>query len=344
MVRRYSRASTLFFDRPLALLPSKRDELVAFWGSKLAGAAIDWDEHQEPFQARTFAASGESGQARSVAVIPILGVLSQRMNLMSAMSGGTSTEELTQVFREQLNNPDVSAIVFDIDSPGGSTDGITELAQIIMEARGTKPIAAVANPLSASAGYWLGAAADHFFAEPSAMVGSIGVYAVHEDISERTSAEGINVTFVSAGKNKLRGNPYQPLSEADVAHIQTLVDDAYGMFIRDVARGRRVSQASVRNGFGQGDVVTASRAFDMGMIDGVQTLEQVIAMAPKLRPRKPGSMSASSIVTWDRDVVEPPAEGIAEPEEPANTEGKKLLGLLRWKDQQEKAALVAPGR
>lgn len=335
MIRQYARSSSLFFDVPLAITPSKRDELLAFWQTKLGGAAINWEEHQEPFAARLAAADGDRA-SRSVAIIPIHGVLSQRMNLMAAMSGGTSTEMLAQAFREQLNNPDVSAIVFDVDSPGGSTNGITELAQVIMDARGSKPIVAVANPTAASAAYWLAAATDHVFAEPSALVGSIGVYAVHEDISQKAANDGVNVTFVSAGKNKLRGNPYQPLSEADAGYIQSLVDDAYGMFIRDVARGRRVSQASVRSGFGQGDVVTASAALSMGMIDGIKTLEQVVAMAPSLRPRKPGGAAAEEDLSLVAEALPANQEAI--------TEGQRRLGLLRLEELRAREALSAPRR
>jgi capsid assembly protease len=294
----YSRAASLFFDVPLAIEPTKRDALIAFWEAKLQGASLEWGEKQEPF-AVTYAAidddldgfvdpdSGEPRRRGKIAVLPLYGTISQRMNMMTQVSGGTSTELFGEAFRAQLNDPEVRSIVLNIDSPGGSSYGVSELANLIMDARGRKPIVAFANSVAASAAYWIGAAADHFYVTPGGLVGSIGVYAVHQDVSKRAEDEGIQTTLISAGKNKTRGNPFGPLSDDDVAHIQALVDDTYSMFIRDVARGRRVAQTKVRSGYGQGDVLTATDALHEGMVDGVKTFDEVLAESARLKPRKP---------------------------------------------------------
>ncbi len=338
---KYSRASQLFFDTPLALLPSKRAEIEAFWQTKLAGASIDWDAHAEPFTVQHVDIGDDFEDAPidsaptkrgSVAVIPLHGTISQRMSMFSAMSGGTSTEMFGNAFREQLNDPSVKAIVMDVDSPGGSSFGVAELAQLIMSARGQKPVLAAINSTGASAAYWIASAADQVFITPGGIAGSIGVYAVHQDISQLEANEGVKTTLISAGEHKTRGNPHEPLSEDDKSHIQALVDDTYQRFIRDVARGRNTSLKAVRNDFGKGDVFTADQALKANMVDGIKTLEEVIIAAASARPRRLANAGLRS---------ELPIEEVSAPE--SDDTGKHLLSLLNWRRQQAELARVAPG-
>jgi signal peptide peptidase SppA len=199
------------------------------------------------------------------------------MNMMSNISGGTSTEKLTSSFRSALNDPNVKAIVFDVDSPGGYTDGIPELADEIYSARGQKKTVAVANSMAASAAYWLACACDEFVLTPSSVVGSIGVFAEHEDVSQANEKEGVKVTLISAGKYKTELNSSNPLSDEARNAMQALVDSFYGMFVKDVARGRGASQEAVMQGFGQGRLVAATLAVKQGMADSVATLDQTLA-------------------------------------------------------------------
>src|SRR5262249_7658776 len=149
-------------------------------------------------------------------------------------------------FREALAGPHVSAIVFAVDSPGGSADLIPEAADEIRRSRGAKPIVAVASTLMASAAYWLAASADEIVASPSAFVGSIGVFTTHINISKLNERIGVEPTYIFAGKYKVEGRPDAPLDDAARQHVQTLVDDMYGQFVAAVAKGRVVSEAQVR--------------------------------------------------------------------------------------------------
>jgi ClpP class serine protease len=108
------------------------------------------------------------------------------------------------------------------------------------------------------------------------MAGSIGVYAVHHDESALDEALGIRHTVVSAGKYKAEG-VYQPLSSEAIQHLQNMVDEMYGHFVDSVARGRGVSAADVRDGFGEGRVVLAREAVRQGMVDRIATLDTVLA-------------------------------------------------------------------
>jgi signal peptide peptidase SppA len=169
----------------------------------------------------------------------------------------------------------VSAILIDANTPGGTIAGVTELAAEMYAARGRKPIVAHANALAASAGYWIVSAADEIVATPSADVGAIGVITAHVDTSKAEEAEGVTRTVVSAGKYKAEG--HGPISEEGLAALQARVDDAYAVMTKDIARGRGVSPADVRAGFGEGRVVSAKEALKLGMIDRIATFDETVA-------------------------------------------------------------------
>lgn len=212
----------------------------------------------------------------SIAVLPLFGTIFPRANLMTDVSGATSAERFGAQFSELVQDAEIDAIVLDVDSPGGQVNGVDELSTRIFEARGRKPVIAVANHLMASAAYWIGTAADEIVVTPSGEVGSIGVFAVHKDFSAALEKDGIKVSLISEGKYKVEGNPYEPLAEEARGAIQLRVGDYYDAFIQAVARNRGVKPAIVRNGFGEGRVVGAHQAVELGMADRVGTLEETI--------------------------------------------------------------------
>lgn len=212
----------------------------------------------------------------SVTVLPVRGLISQRDSIFSQIFGGTSTERLGAQFDAAMNSDQVKGIVLDIDSPGGTTYGVQELAEKIFQARGQKPIIAVANSLAASAAYWIGSAADKLMVTPGGDVGSIGVYCLHEDWSKADETAGVKTTLVSAGKYKVEANPWEPLSEDARQALQDGVDATYGEFVAAVAKHRGVSSSVVRSGFGQGRTVRSKEAVAEGMADRVASLGKVL--------------------------------------------------------------------
>ena len=222
------------------------------------------------------ASARPASRAGSVAVLPIYGPISRRANFLSMLMGGTSVEAITAMLRPAVADESVGGIVLDVDSPGGTVDGIPELADEIHAARGTKTVVAVANTMAASAAYWLASQADELIVSPSAEVGSIGVFALHEDVSRALDSLGVTVTMIAAGKYKVEGNPFEPLGEEARAAIQGRVDDYYGQFVAAVARGRGVTAANVRAGYGEGRVVGANEAVRLGMADRVATMTDTL--------------------------------------------------------------------
>jgi len=246
-------------------------------------------------------------RAGNIAVIPVLGSISQRSagGMWGMIFGGTTTESLSLAFRQMLADETVGTIVFDIDSPGGTVGGVQEVTDEIFRARGQKRLIAVANSLAASAAYWIATAADEVVVTPSGQVGSIGVFSVHEDWSGFNEMAGIDVTYIAAGKYKVEGNWDSPLTDEARAAIQGRVDEYYDSFVASVARNRGVTPKAVRSGFGEGRVVGAKEAVSLGMADRVGSLRDVLAKLGAGAQR--GGMAAEA------EPAEPVAEDEPEP-------------------------------
>jgi signal peptide peptidase SppA len=176
----------------------------------------------------------------------------------------------------------VGAIVLDVDSPGGVTDGVTETAQHIRQVRASKPVVAAVNTMAASAAYWLASQASEVMVTPSGQAGSIGVFVVHENIANMLDAEGVEVNLIRAGRYKAEANPWEPLSEGARSHLQDTVDRYYAMFTNDVAKGRDVEASAVREGFGEGRMLLARPAVSEGLADRVGSIDEAIARASRL--------------------------------------------------------------
>ncbi len=271
---RYPQVVRTIRETPWAILPSALATIIEIVERRAAGDQLSDDE----IRARIGAGPATRNTYRSgaVAVIPVYGMIVPRANLFTSISGGTSVQGLQAALRDALADEQIGSIVLDVHSPGGSTDLIPELAAELRNARGRKPIVAVANTLAASAAYWLAAQADEVVVTPSGEVGSIGVFAAHDDISEMQKKLGVKTTLISAGKYKTETSPFQPLSDEARKAVQERIDEFYGMFLQDVADGRGVSVDTVQNDFGEGRMVGARQALEAGMVDRIDTLEATI--------------------------------------------------------------------
>jgi capsid assembly protease len=299
---KYARVAQMIYNTPWAILEEKLSAIVEMIEFHMTGGRLTEEDVQIQLGARVEPAPRSSG---AVAVLPLLGVISHRANMLSNFSGGTSTEKFSAMFRNAVADTSVKAIVLDVDSPGGSVDGVDELATEIFQARDSKSIYAVANTLAASAAYWIASAAHEVIVSPSSEVGSIGVLAAHQDFSEFDKKTGIKTTLVSAGKFKTEGNEFEPLADDARAALQSRVDEYYGMFTKAVGRNRGVTASAVRDGFGQGRVVGAKKAVELGMADRVATLDETLARLtgsgrpPSTRAATMNSLSSLERWKWD---------------------------------------------
>ncbi len=301
---KYARIIAEFFATPWAILPERLAAVAAvLQRAATSGKLAEMELRAAIGDAPAAAAARRDADAKapgSVAVLPVFGIVSHRIHQVQDISGpgGTSTEGVARRFRALVADPAVDAIVLDIDSPGGSVFGVPELAAEIFESRGKKKIVAVANSMAASAAYWLGTAAQELVVTPSGEVGSVGVWAAHEDHSKFLEAMGVKVSLISAGKFKVEGNPYEPLNDEARAAIQASVDSYYEMFVKDVARFRNAKPADVRGGYGQGRMVQAKDAVEQGMADRVATLDETIA-----RLAAGGRLKPNKVAAAERDIA-----------------------------------------
>lgn len=219
------------------------------------------------------AATLESG----VAVISIHGVIWPKMSFAVWWRDGCALDVFSAAFTAAVEDPACKAILLDIDSPGGLATGCEEASRLVYDARGAKPIVAMASSKAAcSAAYYIGSAADEFVASPSSVVGSIGAIRWHEDRSGLLKTLGIRMTPIKSSPHKDDGNPYRPLSEQAAEALQEYIDDLGGQFVSAVARNRGISEQAVLEDYGQGSFFLAPRALEQGLVDRLATFSEVL--------------------------------------------------------------------
>jgi signal peptide peptidase SppA len=300
--------------RSWAIDVDKLEALADLDGVQLGGA-ISSDA-----LASAVAARKTTPRAGSISVLPLKGTLFPGGDLLSFLFGfgGDPLQTFRDGLAQALGDPEVEAVVIDIDSPGGVVDQIPETAREIRQARKAKPIVAVANGQADSAAYWLASQASEIVVTDSGETGSIGVYQLHRDLSGRYAQDGVKPTLISAGRYKVEGNPYEPLDDEAAAAIQADVDDYYTMFVKDVAKGRGVTANAVRNGFGEGRALHAQQSVDAGLADRVDTLPATVRRLATAQGR-------NAIVERQAAADEPPVSAVVSY---TPDERRRLLAVL----------------
>lgn len=269
---------------------AKGREIVEVLALRAAnGKGQAWSaEEQTP----VYAAGSVQGRSGSVHVINLHGAIMPRGGMLQRMSGATSLEQFGKAFDVAATDQNAQAIVIDVNSPGGAVDLVAETAEKIYSARrADRPIIAVANTLAASAAYWIASAADELVITPSGTTGSIGIFGMHDDVSQALEKVGIKRTIIRAGARKAEGLD-GPLDEAGMRHRQASANYAYDMFVKAVARNRGVDVAVVRADpetekahFGAGRSYHAREAVRLGMADRVATFDETLARLARGKPR-----------------------------------------------------------
>lgn len=216
-----------------------------------------------------------------VAIIPVTGPLFRYANIFTAISGATSYEMLAQDFTAALESPDISAIILNIDSPGGEVNGCAELASMIFEARGQKPIIAYASGDAASGAYWIASAADEVVASETSGLGSIGVVGVYRGARQDKNAPA-TIEIISSQSPDKR---LDPETDHGRAKLQARIDAMAEVFVNTVARNRGVEPERVLEQFGGGDILIGKMAITAGLADRIGSLERLITeLSSKTNP------------------------------------------------------------
>lgn len=256
------------FGTPLLVHRAKLDVILAVMGERL-GLAVPAVDLALP------SPKPATATPACIAVIPVHGTLVKRSLGLEAASGLTSYGEIAAMLDSALDDPQVSGILLDIDSPGGEASGSFELARRVREVAAIKPVWAVANDAAYSAAYAIAASAQRLFVTETGGVGSIGVIALHVDQSIKDANDGYRFTAITAGAHKNDYSPHEPLSDSAKTELQSEVDRLYAIFTEHVAAMRGLKLDAVRAT--EAGLYFGGNAVAQGLADGVQTLESTLA-------------------------------------------------------------------
>ena len=205
-----------------------------------------------------------------IAVMHIDGTLTYRSNIWKALFGVDTYNSIENSFEELVNDPSVNGIVLSIDSPGGEIKGVSDLADRIFAARGTKECGIVAHSAGAmcSAAYWIASACEKVVASPVAQVGSIGVMGILSNDEEKT------VTYLRS--NLSPNKNLDPNTPEGRSAVEKNLDAMAKVFVESLAKNRGSDFNSVLENYGQGKVFVGQEALEAGMVDAIGSLDSVI--------------------------------------------------------------------
>jgi signal peptide peptidase SppA len=207
---------------------------------------------------------------QGLAVVPMFG----QMTKGDSSFGGINSIRARKAIRMAANDDKVRGLLLHIDSPGGTVAGTADLADDVRAAGESKPVAAYIEDLGASAAYWVASQAGTIFANPTALIGSIGTYAVIEDTSGAMDRAGIKVHVISTGAFKGMLADGAPVKDEHLAEVRREIELLNEHFLTGVANGRRnkIGMDEVR-ALADGRVHIADEAKQLGLIDEVASLD-----------------------------------------------------------------------
>ena len=211
----------------------------------------------------------------NVAVIDISGPLVNSESVFNDLFGLTSYTRIRNNLVAAATDPDVGEIVLNIDSGGGTPNGLPDVSDLIRRIGAAIPVTAFTGGTMASAAYWLGSAAEKLYAGPTAMVGSIGVIATMMDRTQQLANEGIRPVVLRAGDRKALANPYEPITDEVKAEVQGQIDHLHGVFKSAVQQHRGMTAAQVDK-LADGTEFIGDQAVQAGLVDGITTLDALV--------------------------------------------------------------------
>lgn len=204
-----------------------------------------------------------------VGVIRVDGTITSTSEAPGLLGAGTTgADDIIALIEEAERRPDIKAVVFEINSPGGSAVAGQDIYDEIrlME----KPSVAYFNEIAASSGYEVGAGTDYIVSHPIALTGSIGARMTVQGLYDFFEKVGFNYTTVKSGRLKDMGDPSKPVSDEEVALLQAIVDEAFADFRKSVYEGRvgkpRFDNRSFESVL-DARILSGRQAYELGLVD-----------------------------------------------------------------------------
>ena len=221
----------------------------------------------------------------SVAIIRLQGMIA------GGSRGTLNDRALAGVIEKAFAKGKPVAVALEVNSPGGSPVQSSLIGARIRRLAEEKkiPVIAFVEDVAASGGYWLAAAADEIYADPSSVVGSIGVISASFGAHELLARQGVERRVYTAGKSKSMLDPFRPEKPEDVARLKGLLEDIHTNFI-DHVQARRGDKLDAETELFTGEVWLAAKAKELGLIDGVGHLKPMLQerFGEKVRFRRYG--------------------------------------------------------
>ncbi|MBI4062024.1 MAG: signal peptide peptidase SppA [Elusimicrobia bacterium] len=235
------------------------------------------------------AAKGGGGSAKSLlnlAPKDSVGWVSIRGPILSSELGKPwerGAEQWARRIEQLAETKGVKAIVLDINSPGGSVGAVQEIYARIQRVKKEKkiPFVALFGDVSASGGYYLGAACDKIVAHPGTLTGSIGVIFSVSNLEGLFAKVGYKADPIKSGRHKDIGSPARPMTPEERKILQSLIDDAYGQFVQAVADGRKMTVEQVKP-LADGRIYSGNQALALNLVDQLGDSEDATKLAAQL--------------------------------------------------------------
>ncbi|QLJ52708.1 MAG: hypothetical protein Sv326_0533 [Candidatus Fermentimicrarchaeum limneticum] len=249
-----------------------------------------------------------------VGVIEVHGVIGTESS--SGGLFGTPTVGSTDIVRqieEAQSRSEVKAVVFEVNSPGGSVVASKEVYEATRELK--KPKVSYFREVAASGGYYISAGSDYIVSEPDALTGSIGVVSVFEDMSGLFNKLGINYTIFKSGELKDMGDPSRPPTEKEKQIMQSIIDEIFQEFKKVVEEGRgdRLNKQKFEEVL-DARVLTGRQAMGVGLVDELGNRDEALKVAGRLAnmsfTKEPPVCRMSSSNPFDQ-IISEMADGIA---------------------------------
>jgi protease IV len=212
----------------------------------------------------------------NIAVIEIEGPIFGSGGTSYLGSSSVSSESVVKFIYQAEENPRIEAILFIINSPGGSAVASDEIADAVKLTN--KPTVAMIREVGASGGYWVASATDHVIANRMSITGSIGVISSYLEFSDMMDKYGVSYQRLVAGDKKDLGVPFQKLSHQNEAILQTKLDKIHDYFIDAIAENRQMAREDIVK-VATGEFYLGIEAKELGLIDelgGADTVEDYL--------------------------------------------------------------------
>ncbi len=218
----------------------------------------------------------------SVAWIKVRGVIATD-NSTSPLTRPQGAGAIAKKIRDAGEDKDVKAIVLDINSPGGTVAAVQNIYGEILKAKENgKKVVALFRDVAASGGFYIAMAADKIVAEPGTITGSVGVIMQSANVEGLFEKIGVKMEPITSGKYKDIGSAYRPMTQAEKALLQDMVNDTYTQFFAAVKAGRPEVSEDVLLEYTDGRIFTGQRAYNLGFIDKLGGEEEALKLAGEL--------------------------------------------------------------